>query len=804
MAEIDTLEVKIKANAQSAADALNRLATSLKNVKTALAGTKKDGITVTQKLSKSIGDLNNALRGIDGSGLKNLNRLSTELFRFANATARVKGISQGSSITSAVKDAQRAIGAANGSKGSNSMAVKDSMADVVGGSAVVNLKRGARAWYEIDQELGRVRKKLGTVTFGFGKLFKAINRIAFYRAIRTALKAIGEAFSEGLKNAYGYSQQSETFKRLADTLDRAASKTAQMKNQLGALYGEFKQFIQPALEWLIEKVRSIGERLTELFAALNGEKTYLQAQLVATTWGDATDAVKKYKQQLLGLDELNNLTTQTSGKSDETDYSTLYKEVSVNDKLLKVGEQWGALKEKIKSSIAEIELFVGGALIGLGAVLTFSGANIPLGLAMLAGGTYIGLKAITENWDALNGSVSDSLASIGLILGGAAFGVGAVLAFSGANVGLGISMMVGGASVAGYSAEKLNWNKTNKKVKEKTTRLIAILSGAELAVGAILAFSGVKPSLGIPLMAAGAVGLATAATLNWDSISSEIRGAFQKFEPFFALTGIGSMAVGALLLFTGHIGLGLGLLVGGGFLTATTISFNWDGILTGLQNAWIKIRQWWNSNVKGTINKAVNWLEKTLGWDVNGDGKIAGLQEDFVSTLESSLSGKLHGGTSYKFGDTTEGQTRTKNITGTGKDVYVSGPSEYTTKHYLPGYEPSEITVNVNIPFGGGNKASNTVARLNAMGGINKPGSLFYAGEAGPEFIGSMGNTSAVANTEQMTEAIRKAAYMGVSQALKENGGMNGYEPATMDDLYIAIKKKSNAFSKRTGIPSTI
>ena len=348
MAEIDTLEVKIKANAQSAADALNRLATSLKNVKTALAGTKKDGITVTQKLSKSIGDLNNALRGIDGSGLKNLNKLSTELFRFANATARVKGVSRGSSITSAVKDAQRAIGAANGSKGSNSMVVKDRMEDVSGGSAVVNMKRVSRAWYEIDQELGRVRKKLGTVTFGFGKLFKAIGRIAFYRAIRSALKAIGEAFSEGLKNAYGYSQQSETFKRLADTLDRAASKTAQMKNQLGALYGEFKQFIQPALEWLIEKVRSIGERLTELFAALNGEKTYLQAQLVATTWGDATDAVKKYKQQLLGLDELNNLTTQTSGKSDETDYSTLYKEVSVNDKLLKVGEQWGALKEKIK------------------------------------------------------------------------------------------------------------------------------------------------------------------------------------------------------------------------------------------------------------------------------------------------------------------------------------------------------------------------------------------------------------------------------------------------------------------------
>ena len=88
-----------------------------------------------------------------------------------------------------------------------------------------------------------------------------------------------------------------------------------------------------------------------------------------------------------------------------------------------------------------------------------------------------------------------------------------------------------------------------------------------------------------------------------------------------------------------------------------------------------------------------------------------------------------------------------------------------------------------------------------AHGAVESRGSLFLAGEAGPEYIGSMGSTSAVANTGQMTDAIYKAAYMGMSRALQENGGngLAGFEPATMDDLFIAMKKKSSAYTKRTG-----
>ena len=55
--------------------------------------------------------------------------------------------------------------------------------------------------------------------------------------------------------------------------------------------------------------------------------------------------------------------------------------------------------------------------------------------------------------------------------------------------------------------------------------LTGIISGGLLAMGALFAFTGVSVGLGIGLMVAGAVGLATAVGLNWDSMSEPLRKA---------------------------------------------------------------------------------------------------------------------------------------------------------------------------------------------------------------------------------------------------------------------------------------
>ena len=53
MAEIDTLQVKITANAQAATASLTSLSKALQKVRTSLTG-MKDGVSVTDHLSKSL------------------------------------------------------------------------------------------------------------------------------------------------------------------------------------------------------------------------------------------------------------------------------------------------------------------------------------------------------------------------------------------------------------------------------------------------------------------------------------------------------------------------------------------------------------------------------------------------------------------------------------------------------------------------------------------------------------------------------------------------------------------------------
>lgn len=58
--------------------------------------------------------------------------------------------------------------------------------------------------------------------------------------------------------------------------------------------------------------------------------------------------------------------------------------------------------------------------------------------------------------------------------------------------------------------------KSNHKIE-------TIVSGALLGLGAILAFTGVALPLGIGLMAVGAVGLASAVAPNWNGISDKTK-----------------------------------------------------------------------------------------------------------------------------------------------------------------------------------------------------------------------------------------------------------------------------------------
>ena len=234
---------------------------------------------------------------------------------------------------------------------------------------------------------------------------------------------------------------------------------------------------------------------------------------------------------------------------------------------------WDALKTALQGPAGEITAFVGGLLLAIGAIFAFSGANIPMGIALMAAGAAGIVTTASLNWGKIKEFVKNSIDKITGILGMSLLVIGSVLAFSGTSIPLGIALMAAGAVSLG-TAVALNWDTIKQKLQGPLGEVSAILSGVLLATGAIIAFSGVNLPLGIALMAAGAVGLAATAVINWNTIKQKLQG---PLGGVVAIVSAALLALGAVLTFTGAaLPLGIGLMIAGAAGLGATAALNWD------------------------------------------------------------------------------------------------------------------------------------------------------------------------------------------------------------------------------------
>ena len=275
------------------------------------------------------------------------------------------------------------------------------------------------------------------------------------------------------------------------------------------------------------------------------------------------------------------------------------------------GSVW--LIQNTDDTIAQIGSVLSGAALAVGAVLAFTGVSLPLGIALMAMGAVSMGTAIAMNTDALNQEVKDVIAIITSGVSMALLAVGAVLAFTGTNIPLGIALMAGGAVTMG-TAIIPNWNGLSDAAKGAVSLVTAIISGAALAVGAIFAFSAANIPLGIALMAIGAAGLATTVALNWDAIVGALQSPIGLIT---GLIGGALLVLGAILLFTGAgIPLGIGLMVAGAGGIAAPIAANWNFLTDKIKEIWNNIAAFWNTYIAPVFT--AEWWEQ-LGKDcING------------------------------------------------------------------------------------------------------------------------------------------------------------------------------------------
>ena len=310
---LESLEIEVKHSASGADAEINKLADSIRGLSASLNG-------VPSKLRKLV-EVMNAVKG-------NMNVTIND-----NSTSQTAG-----TINNIQQAAQRA------------------------GKATQEASKGIKA---LHKEASKSKAPLDN-------LISSLKRIAFYRMIRSVIKAITQALQEGLQNAYAFSQGITTEgHRFSSALDSMSSSGLKMKNQLGSAFIALLTAIAPIVNSIISLITRLADALSQFFSVFTGG-TYLKAVDVPAKWADgatgAAKAAKEWKNQLLGFDEINRLEAPSDngggGGASAIDPSAMFVDTPIDGIFAKIRDKWLELVneldfEPLKRAWGELEAVVG-------------------------------------------------------------------------------------------------------------------------------------------------------------------------------------------------------------------------------------------------------------------------------------------------------------------------------------------------------------------------------------------------------------------------------------------------------------
>ena len=178
-------------------------------------------------------------------------------------------------------------------------------------------------------------------TSGLTSFLNSIGRIAMYRAIRSVIKEITQAFSEGISNMYQWALLTDN--QFAPAMDKLASSAMYLKNSLAAMLAPAIEALVPIIQKVVEAFVSATNAVNQFISAITGKSTWTKAVYTPVKYAEqeidkTTNKVKELKKTILGFDELNILTDNTENDSSASnaggtspDYGSMFKEEPLSD-----------------------------------------------------------------------------------------------------------------------------------------------------------------------------------------------------------------------------------------------------------------------------------------------------------------------------------------------------------------------------------------------------------------------------------------------------------------------------------------
>jgi len=376
--------------------------------------------------------------------------------------------------------------------------------------------------------------------------------------------------------------------KVIKTNDEARASIARLKGALLTLAQPMIEVIIPAFTSFVDMLARIISMAARITAALFGttaekaadsaENLYEETEALEKTGEAAEEAGKS----LASFDEINQL----SGSSNKSENQAQQDQ--------SIEPDFSIVKTSIQDALSAIlELLTGAALLAIGAILVFTGASIPVGLALMVAGALAIVDAVTSNPEAIKALLQGGLGEALSIIGPLVAVIGVLLVITG-HILIGISLIIMGAAIWATGAASGDEGDFIQNILTRLSEAAAVIGPLIAVLGVFLVITG-HILLGVAFIIAGAalwaVGKAAGDEGDFvENIKTRLSEAAVVVGPLIAVLGV-------LLVIMGNILMGISFIIAGAAIWAVGKAAGDEGdfiqnILTRLQEAAEVIGPW--------------------------------------------------------------------------------------------------------------------------------------------------------------------------------------------------------------------
>lgn len=439
----------------------------------------------------------------------------------------------------------------------------------------------------------------------------------------------------------GLAKFREWMGKVIKTNDEARASIARLKGALLTLAQPMIEVIIPAFTSFVDMLARIISMAARITAALFGttaekaadsaENLYEETEALEKTGEAAEEAGKS----LASFDEINQL----SGSSNKSENQAQQDQ--------SIEPDFSIVKTSIQDALSAIlELLTGAALLAIGAILVFTGASIPVGLALMVAGALAIVDAVTSNPEAIKALLQGGLGEALSIIGPLVAVIGVLLVITG-HILIGISLIIMGAAIWATGAASGDEGDFIQNILTRLSEAAAVIGPLIAVLGVFLVITG-HILLGVAFIIAGAalwaVGKAAGDEGDFvENIKTRLSEAAVVVGPLIAVLGV-------LLVIMGNILMGISFIIAGAAIWAVGKAAGDEGdfiqnILTRLQEAAEVIGPW--IAIIGIVLLVAGQIALGIGLIVLGIAIFAFSKmemdggESLIDTIVSALSAAM-------------------------------------------------------------------------------------------------------------------------------------------------------------------